>query len=149
MTKPTKWVCPQRRLRLAWASAQTDQSSLCAQWVAKDPSFLHADSEDWSDWADAQAHLSLRWAHSFCWFCHVAAQLVCFFMHTTKTLILMNCKMFLKIRFGHMRSYSNYMYFTIQSHLAYKQSLHCHMISQCPLSLARLHHDTLKAAWML
>ena len=28
----------------------------------------------WSDWADAQADLSLRWAHrSFCWFCHEAA----------------------------------------------------------------------------
>ena len=25
---------------------QPDQSSLCAQWVAKDPSFLHAGSED-------------------------------------------------------------------------------------------------------
>ena len=36
----------------------------CAQWVAKDPMFLHADSEDWSDWADVQADLSLRWAHS-------------------------------------------------------------------------------------
>ena len=46
MTKPTKWVCAQRRLRSAWASAQSDQSSLCAQWVAKDPSFLYADSED-------------------------------------------------------------------------------------------------------
>ena len=40
MTKPTKWLC-----------AQSDQSSLCTQWVAKDPSFLHADSEDRSDWA--------------------------------------------------------------------------------------------------
>ena len=40
------------------------ESSLCAQWVAKDPSFLHADSEDWSEWADAQADLSLRWAHT-------------------------------------------------------------------------------------
>ena len=40
------------------------ESSLCAQWVAKDPSFLHADSEDWSDWADAQSDLSVRWAHS-------------------------------------------------------------------------------------
>ena len=29
----------------------------------------------WSDWADAQADLRLRWAHrSFCWFCHEAAQ---------------------------------------------------------------------------
>ena len=42
MTKPIKWLCAQRRLRSAWAS----ESSLCAQWVAKDPSFLHADSED-------------------------------------------------------------------------------------------------------
>ena len=47
MTKPTKWVCTQRRLRSAWASAQSDQSlSLCAHWVAKDPSFLLAHSED-------------------------------------------------------------------------------------------------------
>ena len=28
MTKPTKWLCAQRRLRSAWASAQSDQSSL-------------------------------------------------------------------------------------------------------------------------
>ena len=28
----------------------------------------------WSDWADAQADLSLRWAHMpFCWFCHALA----------------------------------------------------------------------------
>ena len=40
------------------------ESLLCALRVAKDPSFLHADSEDWSDWVDAQADLSLRWAHS-------------------------------------------------------------------------------------
>ena len=46
------------------------ESLLCAQWVAKGPSFLHADSKAsgqrslWSDWADAQADLSLRWAHT-------------------------------------------------------------------------------------
>ena len=28
------------------AFTQSDQSLLCAQWVVKDPSFLHADSED-------------------------------------------------------------------------------------------------------
>ena len=38
MTKPIKLVCTQRSL---WS-----ESSLCAQWVAKDPSFLHGDSED-------------------------------------------------------------------------------------------------------
>ena len=65
--------CAQQRLRSAWAFAQSDQSSL----VAKDPSFLHADREDWSDWADAQADLSLRWVHMpFCWFCHEAALMV-------------------------------------------------------------------------
>ena len=30
MTKPTIWVCAQQRLRSAWASAQSDQSSLSA-----------------------------------------------------------------------------------------------------------------------
>ena len=29
MTKPTKWQCAQRRLRSAWASAQSDQSLRC------------------------------------------------------------------------------------------------------------------------
>ena len=46
-------------IRLVWS-----ESSLCAQWVAKDPSFLHADSEDSDQTADAQADLSLHWAHS-------------------------------------------------------------------------------------
>ena len=47
MTKPTKWhVRPAKTqislgIRQAWS-----ETSLCAQWVAKDPSFLHADSED-------------------------------------------------------------------------------------------------------
>ena len=39
-------MCAQRRLRSAWASAQSDQSSLCAKGEAKTPRFLHADSED-------------------------------------------------------------------------------------------------------
>ena len=30
MTKPTMWPCAQRRLRSAWASAQSDQSLHCA-----------------------------------------------------------------------------------------------------------------------
>ena len=29
MTKPTKWLCAQRRLRAAWASAQSDQNLRC------------------------------------------------------------------------------------------------------------------------
>ena len=37
---------------------------------------LSAHRRRWSDWADAQADLSLRWAYMpFCWFCHDAAHL--------------------------------------------------------------------------
>ena len=45
-------------------------------WVLSYP--LSAPWKLWSDWADAQADLSLRWAHmpfSNCWFCHVAAHM--------------------------------------------------------------------------
>ena len=69
MTKPSKWA--QRRqislgIRRVWS-----ESSLCAQWVAKDQSFLHADSEDGTS---AQSDLSFRWAHMpCCWFCHEVA----------------------------------------------------------------------------
>ena len=57
------------------ASAQSDQSlRFCMKkaWVLSYP--LSAQQSLWSDWADAQADLSLRWAHMpFCWFCHEAA----------------------------------------------------------------------------
>ena len=54
-------------INLVWS-----ESSLCAQWVAKDPIFLHADSKD-SD----QTGQSLRWAHMpLCWFCHEVAQML-------------------------------------------------------------------------
>ena len=73
MTKPTKWhVCPAKTqislgIRPVWS-----ESSLYAQWVAKDPSFLVADSKD-SDqtgrmprliWVSPSAHaflLVLSW----------------------------------------------------------------------------------------
>ena len=64
-TKPTKWVCTQRRLRSAWASAQSDQSSLSA-WRKLGSLATHWVQQRrlWSDWADAQADLSLRCAHT-------------------------------------------------------------------------------------
>ena len=55
-------MCTQQRLRLDWAvwsasllSKWRKPGSLATQWVH---------SEDWSDWVDAQADLSLRWVHS-------------------------------------------------------------------------------------
>ena len=67
MTKPPKWYVRPAKTQISLGIRPVwSESSLCAQWVAKDPSFLHADSEDsgWSDWADAQADLSLRWAYT-------------------------------------------------------------------------------------
>ena len=47
MTIQTKWLCAQRRLKISQGIGVVwSESSLCAQWVAKDPSFLHVDSED-------------------------------------------------------------------------------------------------------
>ena len=44
-------------------------------WVLSYP--LSTQRRLWSDLADAQAYLSLRWAHrSFCWFCCAGAQIV-------------------------------------------------------------------------
>ena len=42
ITKPTKWLCAQQRLRSAWASAQSDQSLRCALngWLRTQAFFL-------------------------------------------------------------------------------------------------------------
>ena len=45
MTKPTKWRPAKTHISLSICPVWSE-SSLCAHWVAKDPSFLHADSED-------------------------------------------------------------------------------------------------------
>ena len=76
MTKPTKWPVRQRRLRSAWASAQSDQSSLFAwRWTGS--------------LADAQANLSLCWAHMpFWWFCHATAQIAEYKMMQMKRFIV-------------------------------------------------------------
>ena len=67
MTKPTKWVCaPQRRLRSAWASAQSDQSSLSA-WRNLGPlatHWAHSENSDQTGWSEGQADPSLCWVHT-------------------------------------------------------------------------------------
>ena len=46
-TKPTKWhVCPPKTQNSLGIRPVWSESLLCAQWVAKDPNFLHADSEN-------------------------------------------------------------------------------------------------------
>ena len=64
MTKPTKCVCAQRRLRWTWASAQSDQSLRCPHEKSFRSYPLSAQRRLRSDWAGSQADLSLRWAHT-------------------------------------------------------------------------------------
>ena len=84
MTKPTKWhVCPMKTQISLGICTVWSESLLCAQWVAKDLSLLHVDSED-----PDQTGQSLHWAHMpFCWFCHEAAQ-ICYkvFVYSKKYL---------------------------------------------------------------
>ena len=48
MTKPTKWhVRPAKTQMSLDIRPVSSESSLCAQWLVKDPSFLHADCEDY------------------------------------------------------------------------------------------------------
>ena len=53
-------MCMTRPTKLHVHPAKTQISlCICTQWEAKDPCILHADCEDWSDWANAQADPSL------------------------------------------------------------------------------------------
>ena len=66
--------CAPPRLISVWAD-QSLAVRMKKAWVLIYP--LSAQRRLWSDWADAQADPSLRWAHmSFCWFCHDAAHIV-------------------------------------------------------------------------
>ena len=76
VTKQTKWLCAQQRLRSAWASAQSDQSLRCPHEESLGP-YLPIERTaktlirlggcpGWSE--------SSLGAHPLCWFCHEAAQ---------------------------------------------------------------------------
>ena len=101
MTKPTMWLYAQRRLCSAWASAQSDQSLRCAlSGVAKDPNFFHADSEDWLDWADVQADLSLRLMWVFAGRTLILLVLSCLrliFAGRTHILLVLSCSYVLEL----------------------------------------------------
>ena len=81
MTKPTMWLCAQRRLRSAWASAQSDQSLRCPHeesWVPKLPIERTAKSLIRLGGCPVWSESSLG-AQSFYWCCHEAAH---FLLHT-------------------------------------------------------------------
>ena len=76
MTTPTKWVCAQRRLRLASASSQSDPSSL-SEWRKLRSLATHwAHSEDSDHTGCPGWSESSLGAQSFCWFCHAVAHMI-------------------------------------------------------------------------
>ena len=106
VTKPTMWLCAQQRLRSALASAQSDQSLLWAQWVAKGPSFFHADSED----SDQTGHTltllvlsrggSYHLVYSSCYLMRLYYEHTCTYACMLFCCCLpLNCMTFLHIRF--------------------------------------------------
>ena len=87
MTKPTQWVCAQRRLRSAWVSAQTDRCALSG-WLRTQGFFMRTAKTlirlggcpSWSE--------SSLGAYSLCWIFHVAAQISNTFCdHVTNSLL--------------------------------------------------------------
>ena len=77
-TKSTKSHVRPVKTQISLVSAQSDQSRHCWPVETLGP-WLPTEwtANDWSDWADARADLSLRWAHRwFCWFCHAVAHLI-------------------------------------------------------------------------
>ena len=77
MTKLTMWLCVQRRLRSAWASAKSDQSLRCPYEGSLGPELPNertAKTLIRLDGCPGWSESSLG-AHSFCWFWHVAAHI--------------------------------------------------------------------------
>ena len=65
MTKPTKWHVHPAKTQIRLGIPSLDRVfavRMKKAWVLSYP--LSAQRRRWSDWADAQADLSLRWAHS-------------------------------------------------------------------------------------
>ena len=65
MTEPTKWHVRPAKTQISLGIRPVWSESSLSAWRKFGSSTTHwAHSDDWSDWADAEAELSLRWAHS-------------------------------------------------------------------------------------
>ena len=65
MTKSTKWHVRPVKTRISLGIRPVWPESSVSAWRKLGSLATHwAHSEDWSDWADIQADMSLRWAHS-------------------------------------------------------------------------------------
>ena len=77
MTKQPKWPMRHAKAQISLGIRPVWSEYSLSAWRKVVSLATHtAHSDDWSDWADSRADLSLPWAYmSFCWFCHIAAQI--------------------------------------------------------------------------
>ena len=96
MTKSTEWHVRPAKTRISLgirpvcSLIRVFAVRIKKAWVLSYPS--GAQQRLWSDWANAQAGLSLHWAHrSFCWFCHEEAHimLAIIMIHGERRLLLL------------------------------------------------------------
>ena len=74
MTKPTMWRGAQRKLRSAWAPAQSYQSLRCPHEESLGPQLpIEYTAKTLIRLGGSESSLG---THPFCWFCHVAAQII-------------------------------------------------------------------------
>ena len=101
MTKPTSCHVRPAKTQISLGIPQSDQNLCCPHeetFGLKLP--LRAQRGLGSDWAKAQADLSLRWAHrSFCWFCHAAAHVSTPWLMLLCDVLILNCQT--RIRISH------------------------------------------------
>ena len=78
MTKPTKWPVHPAKTQISLGIRPVWLESLLSAWRKLGSLGTHeAHSEDWLDWVDAKAYLSLCWARKTnCWFCHASAHMI-------------------------------------------------------------------------
>ena len=79
MTKLTKWLRPSKTQISLGICPVWSESLLCTQWVAKDPNFLHADSED-SDQTGRMPRLIWVFAGRTCHFVGFVMRRLIFFV---------------------------------------------------------------------
>ena len=80
MTKPTKWHVRPAKTQVSLGIRPVWPESSLSAWrkLGSLLTLLSAQRRLWSDWADVQADLSLRWAYiPFCRFCHALAHILC------------------------------------------------------------------------
>ena len=128
MTKPTKWVCTQRRLRSAsvWLeSARRNLVSLATYWAHSETLISLGGCPGWSE-------SSLGW-YSFCLFCHAVTHIFCNWWRSFYSCKI--CYSEVIIHYSHVTRGCNYMYDNLLPNvlMLWLENFHWSVKSDCPV----------------